>query len=297
MKRLEKQTKGYLSNVGPDIKVRRVLPSVEVRELNPFVFLDVMVPSVYAPNSADEPAGTGAHPHRGFATLTYMLEGEIEHFDSRGNHGVVSAGGAQWMLAGNGIVHDEKPTLSFLKAGGTRLGFQLWINVPKEQKALDPAYMPLPVEQIQSVELNGGATLKVIMGQYAEKTSPLPTYTPMAIYRVHLPAGQTTTLDLNEGWQTGIYLNTGQLQLGAAKDNMLGPKLAVISKSGQGLEVHNPTETEADFFVFTALPLTEPMLAHGPFVMNDERGIIQAYQDYELGKYGEITNYHMAVPA
>ena len=142
LKNVTKQTKGYLTSVGPELKVRRVLPSVEIRDLNPMIFLDVMEPKVYPADPNAQPHGTGAHPHRGFITFSYLLKGELEHFDSFGHRGIVSAGGGQWMKAASGIIHDEKPTLDFLKKGGEWEGFQLWINLPKAYKEDQPLYQP-----------------------------------------------------------------------------------------------------------------------------------------------------------
>lgn len=289
MKTIVKTTKGYLSNVGPEIKVRRVIPSVEIRDLNPFIFLDVMVPKYYEPNTRQEPTGTGAHPHRGFVTLTYMLEGEIEHFDSYGNRGVVQAGGLQWMKAGKGIVHDERPTPEFLKTGGTRLGFQLWVNLPAANKEDEPDYLPLVEKEVPAKILEGGTKISVLMGEYQDLKSPVPIYSPMAIYRLNIPAGATVNLEMQPVWVTGVYLNSGSVRIG--EQVLEGPRLATLTFTESWAQFTNVGDDALDLFVFTARPLTEPMLAHGPFVMSDEDGIIRAYRDYEAGKYGVISNY------
>lgn len=284
MKRLIKQTKGYLTNVGPEIKVRRVLPSVEIREMNPFFFLDVMKPLHFEPNSAPEPEGTGAHPHRGFVTFTYLMSGEVEHRDSYGHKGVVSAGGGQWMKAGSGIIHDERPTSAFLQRGGIQQGFQLWINLPKAHKEDKPAYMPLLSEEIPELALDGGL-MRILIGSYGGQTSKIPTYTPMALYHIRLDAGQSIKLDIPHDWDTSVYIESGKLQF--ADTIIEGPKLGLLSTGGDFV-AENLTDETADFFVFTGQRLEEPIAAHGPFVMNDEPGLVRAYNDFYAGKYGDI---------
>ncbi len=286
-KKIDKQTKGYLANVGPDIKVRRTLPSVEIRDLNPMVFLDVMRPLEHIANPNAVTNGTGAHPHRGFCTFTYVLSGEIEHFDSKGHHGVVKAGGGQWMKAGNGIIHDERPTLEMLRKGGIQQGFQLWINLPAAHKNDEPAYQPLHPEDVQEVSLSDGTVVRVLIGTFADKTSPIPTYTPQAVLHVKLAANSTIDLPLNQGWHTAIYLESGDVTI--AEQVVSGPKMVTISKAGDLVNLQNDNDHVQDLFILTALPLEEPMLAHGPFVMNNEAGIMTAYRDYELGKYGQIS--------
>ncbi|PWT70423.1 MAG: pirin family protein [Bacteroidetes bacterium] len=271
-----------------EYKIYRVFPDHEVRAVGPFVFLDY-VPSIL--HAADEPRkvvnGDGAHPHRGISTLTYVLNGEADHFDSNGHHAKVYSGGAQWMKAGNGIIHDEamNPDPNI----GDRLthGFQFWVNLPAKNKAEQPDYRPVQAAEMPKIPLDDNAGwLKVVVGSYSNLSSPIPTFQEQFIYHIQLQPGKTFSLPTKEGLEYAMFLPASA----AVVNDMpyTEQKLLLFDNREGIIEMNNPSDAPIDIIVFGGEHYSEPVVAQGPFVMNTQSEIATAYSEFFAGKYGKI---------
>lgn len=278
---------GRRADVG-EYQIYRILPNHELRAVGPFVFLDY-VPLVL--HAADEPRkavnGSGAHPHRGIATLTYVLNGEADHFDSNGHHAKVYSGGAQWMKAGNGIIHDE--ALNPDPHTGDRLthGFQFWVNLPAKQKAEQPDYRPVQANEIPKIILEDNAGwLKTVAGEYEGHTSPIPTYSTQFIYHIQLQPGKTFSLKTDNEQEYALFLPAADAVI---NNETYQAQSLLRFDTGEGtIEMKNPSDAAIDIIVFGGAPYTEPIIAQGPFVMNTQKEIATAYSDFFNGKYGHI---------
>lgn len=276
---------GHLAPIGPDLTVRRLMPVIGLKQVGPFVFLDHMGPMVQPPG--EQTLGTGSHPHRGFITFTYLFDGELEHYDSRGHHGIVAGGGAQWMKAASGIVHDEGPSAQMMQRGGLLHGVQLWINLPAANKGDTPEYMPLTADKVPVATLPGDeGTIRVLIGRYKGLQSPIPTYSPMLAYHVQAAPGATLSIPLPAQYQVGLFIPGGTIE--ADFQTLSGPILVVLEGEG-AIQFTNKNATIQDVLLLAGMPLGEPVMMRGPFVMNDTKGIDDAYNDYNAGKYGTIN--------
>ena len=275
--------KGTRADIG-DMTIFRILPNRYADAVGPFVFLDHIAPSNH---ETSKNSTTGAHPHRGIATLSYVLNGQDEHFDSFGNHAVVFSGGVQWMKAGNGIIHDER--LSYDTSSNVRLthGFQFWINLPAKNKAEKPEYMAVQSDEIPKRSLeNESGWLKVIAGNYQNLNSAIPEYTEQFIYHIHLYADQQFTIETREGLEVAAFLPLQNAQLNGL-EFQCGEFVEFDRKSGI-IEIKNPDDKALDIIVFGGEHYSEPIVAQGPFVMNTQQEITEAYLDFYDGKYGNI---------
>ncbi|NIG54685.1 pirin family protein [Chitinophaga sp. Cy-1792] len=278
---------GHRADVG-EYKIYRVLPDHEVRAVGPFVFLDYVPPVFHA---ADEPRkfvnGSGAHPHRGIATLTYVLNGEADHFDSNGHHAKVYSGGAQWMKAGTGIIHDEAMNPDPNTNDGLTHGFQFWVNLPAKNKAEQPDYRPVQAAEMPKIALADNAGwLKVVAGEYLQQTSPIPAYSEQFIYHIQLEAGKSFSLNALEGREYALFLPVS----GAVINDVAyrEQQLLVFDTAAGEIDIQNVTDSLLTAIVFGGAPYTEPIVAQGPFVMNTQKEIATAYNDFYEGKYGHI---------
>ncbi|MCU0696590.1 MAG: pirin family protein [Myxococcaceae bacterium] len=286
-RRVERVIRGHEARMGPGMTVTRVLPGARIEELNPFIFLDHIGPRSMAPASPTGREGTGAHPHRGIITFTYLLEGEGFHRDSLGNRSVVSAGGVQWMKAGNGIVHAEGPSAEQVRRGGAMHGLQLWLNLPAKDKESAPDYQSRRPDEIEEV-VREGAVVRVLLGSLGAARSTLPLFGPMFVYHARIAGGATTSLPVPATFEVAAYAPRGGIEV--ASSPLSRGELAVLHRGGELVALHNPTDVEADVLLLGAEPLDEPIVAHGPFVMNSEEGIVRAYEDFEAGHYGELRS-------
>lgn len=286
-KQISFTAQGQRADIG-DIVIYRILPNRYAEAVGPFVFLDHIAPTERPAGKPLIKAGTGAHPHRGIATLTYILSGEGEHFDSRGNHATVHSGGIQWMKAGNGILHDETLNPDSNSADGLLHGFQFWVNLPPAQKAEAPAYLSVASDEVPRAVLPEGAGwLKVIAGQYGELVSAIPAYSKQFLYHIHLNAGAQFTLPTDAGAEYAAFLPQHDLRIG--ETGVDAGDFIELDRVGGDLVLRNPADTGADVIVFGGEPYTEPIVAQGPFVMNTQQEIAGAYTDFFNGKYGEIS--------
>ncbi len=254
------------------------------RELSPFLLLDYAAPYQFAPGN--EKRGVGGHPHKGFETVTVAYEGELEHRDSSGGGGKIGAGDVQWMTAGNGIVHEEFHSQDFTRTGGTFQMVQLWVNLRAKDKSAKAGYQTLLKAQIPNVELPQDAgSVRVIAGEYNGHKGPAKTFTPINLWDVTLRAGKPAELPLPDGHTTAFLVLSGEVAVNGEQNAREGD-LAIFARVGDGITVK--AKTDARLLVMGGEPFDEPVVGHGPFVMNSRAEIQQAFEDYQLGRMGEI---------
>lgn len=279
------RTRGYRADVG-DVTVYRILANQYTHHVGHFVFLDYVPPTVR--KSKMVPNVGGAHPHRGIATLTYVLNGEAEHYDSRGNRATVYSGGAQWMKAGNGIIHDETMNADTKTDNPYTHGFQFWINLPAKHKKENPDYVAVQASEMPLLKLNdNGGWLKVVVGEYAGKTSKIPTYAKQFLYHIHLNPGKQFTLPAEKGLEYAVFLPQHDVTLNDM-DFKAGDFIGFDKEEAGIIEIVNKSQSEADIILFGGEKYAEPYVAQGPFVMSTQEEISEAYADYKNGKYGKV---------
>jgi len=278
-------TKGYSAAVGP-LSIQRMLPNRYANKVGPFVFLDYVAPVVKETITQN---GMGAHPHRGIATLTYILQGEVEHFDSAGNEAIIHSGGAQWMKAGTGIIHDENLNYDSQTESKFIQGFQFWINLPAKNKAEKPAHIAVQANDIPKKELpNESGWLKVIVGSYEELSSKIPNYSEQFLYHIQLKAGKEFTIEMIDKIEVAAFLPTQNALLNDIEFQK--GEFVEFDRSAGQIEIKNTSPTTIDILVFGGEEYKEQVVAEGPFVMNSQAEIANAYRDFYAGKYGEIKS-------
>jgi quercetin 2,3-dioxygenase len=272
---------GHETRDGAGVQLTRVLPAPGLRLLDPFLLLDVF----RSDNPKNYIAGFPPHPHRGFETVTYLLAGQVRHRDSAGHMGVVKAGGVQWMTAASGIKHSEMPE----QEDGMLQGFQLWVNLPAAEKMGPPAYQEFDPEQVAEETRSNGVRLRVISGTTMEGTSgPVTTTDSNAIYLdISMPASTDYSELIPPGFNAFIYLIDGSMQIGP--DRVSAGELATL-EDGDGVVIRSSEESR--MLLIAGRPIGEPVARHGPFVMNTQEEIEQAYRDYESGLFGEVEEPH-----
>ncbi len=262
---------GQSTTDGAGVNLTRIIGSPELNMLDPFLLLD----EFGSDNPDDYIAGFPSHPHRGFETITYMLNGKWQHKDSAGNEGKLGEGSVQWMTAGRGIVHSEMP----IQTDGLARGFQLWLNLPKEKKMIEPAYQDIESEQIPIVKEKAG-TVKVISGNFHGTVGPGQSHTPVLILDIQLLENSELTIPLTDGWNVFSFIYEGDVFAG---QKLSKGQLAVYEKDG---DVDFKTkDNKAGIFFVAGEPLNEPVARGGPFVMNTRGEILRAFEDYQNGKF------------
>jgi redox-sensitive bicupin YhaK (pirin superfamily) len=281
---------------GEGFPVRRAFAGVDLADLDPFVHLDQMGEVEYAPG---EPKGTPWHPHRGFETVTYMIDGTFEHSDSNGGGGVITNGDTQWMTAGAGILHIEKPPEALVVSGGLFHGLQLWVNLPRALKWAAPRYQDLRAREVALVSSSdGGALVRVIAGDIAGHAGPGSTYSPMTFLHATLSPGARLSLPWRVDYNALVYVLAGDGSVGADKRPVHTGQLAVFGP-GDAITITATTAQESrnpnlEVIVLGGRPIREPVAWMGPFVMNTREEVIQAYEDYQAGRLGSIPAIHGA---
>ena len=254
------------------------------KQLSPFLLLDFAGPADFAP--ASTPRGVGQHPHRGFETVTIVYDGEVAHRDSTGNGGTIGTGDVQWMTAGAGILHEEFHSPAFTERGGALRMLQLWVNLPAKDKSAPAGYQGITSAQIPSVDLPGGAgQVRVIAGVYDGHHGPAKTFTPMNVWDVRLHAGHKLNLELPDGWSTALAIVAGTVLVNGAQVAREA-QLVVMEQSGTTLSLE--ANGEASLLLMSGEPIDEPIVGYGPFVMNSQEEIVQAVNDFNSGKFGQM---------
>jgi len=270
---------------GEGFPVRRAFAGVDLRKLDPFIHMDQMGEVDYAPG---EPKGTPWHPHRGFETVTYLLDGTFRHQDSNGGGGLISDGDTQWMTAGRGLLHIEAPPEELVVSGGLFHGFQLWVNLPAKLKMTDPRYQDIRAGQVSLLSSpDGGALLRVIAGDVAGHPGPGITHTPIALVHVTLAPGAQLRLPWNPGFNALVYTLAGKGSVGPKKTSVHLGQLVVFG-SGDVITVEADAKEPMDVLILGGQPIREPVAAYGPFVMNTRAELAEAYEDFQKGRLGVI---------
>jgi redox-sensitive bicupin YhaK (pirin superfamily) len=271
---------------GEGFEVRRPFPSATCDQVDPFLLLDHMGPNAFAPGEAK---GAPTHPHRGFETVTYILEGETEHKDSLGNHGVLGAGDVQWMTAGSGVLHDEMPSRALRERGGTVHGFQLWVNLPADKKMTAPRYQEVPCARIPVGESpDGKVRAKVIAGEALGVRAVIDTHTPISYLHFTLEAGGAHLQPVEATHNVVAYVFAGRGRFGSQGLVAAEGDLVVFAPGGETVQLENDGKQPLELLLLGGEPLREPVARYGPFVMNTREEILQAFQDYEAGRFGSI---------
>jgi quercetin 2,3-dioxygenase len=255
---------------------------------SPFLMLDYGAPYRCEPRDVANgatPRGVGSHPHRGFETVTIAYSGEVAHRDSSGGGGLIRAGDVQWMTAGSGLVHDEFHSPDFSQAGGDMHMVQLWVNLPAKDKMTKPGYQAIAKADIPQVKLDAGS-VRCIAGSHAHSAGAATTFTPMNVWDVRIKSGQTMSLPQPEGWTTLALVQQGKVTVnGGAVTG--AAQLVMLSRSGT--EVSITASEDAQVLLLAGEPINEPVFGYGPFVMNTREEIIQAFEDFNAGKFGQIA--------
>lgn len=254
--------------------------------ISPFLLLDYAAPYHFDPTTAQR--GVGSHPHRGFETVTIAYQGEVTHKDSHGGGGTIKTGDVQWMTAGAGLVHEEFHSPTFAETGGLFEMVQLWGNLPAADKMTAPKYQAIEAEGIPVIQFDDGAGhIRVIAGQFAEQTGPASTFSPVNVWDGALKAGHAQYIHVPVDHNTLVVVLEGEMSLNGSQ-KVADHSIVLFANDGKA-EIQLEATTDAKFLVLTGKPLNEPIQGHGPFVMNSKNEIIQAFSDFNSGKFGEIA--------
>ncbi|MGY1727183.1 pirin family protein [Geodermatophilus sp. SYSU D01062] len=275
---------------GEGFPVRRAFAGVDLRDLDPFLHMDQMGEVEYAPG---EPRGTSWHPHRGFETVTYIIDGTFEHADSHGGGGTISNGDTQWMTAGGGVLHIERPPEHLVVSGGLFHGLQLWVNLPRAQKWVQPRYQDLRADRsVLLASPDAGAFLRVIAGDVAGHRGPGSTYTPMAMVHATVSPGATLDLPWDPSFNALVYVLSGAGSVGIDGAPVRTGQLAVLGPGDtvtvRGAERQESRTPALDVVVLGGRPIREPIAMYGPFVMNTRQELLDAFADHQAGRLGSI---------
>ncbi|WP_160710702.1 pirin family protein [Chitinophaga solisilvae] len=264
--------------------VRQSLPTMQFRFANPFIVIHHMPAKYFAPGSPEE--RLHPHPHRGFAPVTFMLQGQGYHRDNAGNAMTVTAGDVQWMFAGKGILHSEGPSAAFLAEGGNYELLQLWFNVPAAHKAEDPYYQYIRADQMPAVAASAGVELKLAGGEYEGQKGPLFNFTPITPIWGSIAAGRQVKLQATPGYWTLLYVVDGSLTVNG--NTVTGYHLVVFDKDDPQQDINITANENTRLLYLSAAPINEPVAAKDNFVMNTQEEITQAFEDYKNGLFGTL---------
>lgn len=271
--------------VGDGFPVRTMFSYDQMgKHISPFLLLDYAGPAEFTPTT--QRRGVGQHPHRGFETVTIVYKGEVEHRDSTGNGGVIGPGDVQWMTAASGILHEEFHSEAFARRGGTLEMVQLWVNLPAKDKMADAGYQTLVDGDIPVLPLaNDAGHLRLIAGEFAGTHGPAHTFTPIDVWDLRLNAGKAVTLDLHAGRNTALVILSGTVLVNGEEVARQG-QLALFERDGDRITLES--NEDAKVLLLSGEPIDEPIVGHGPFVMNTEQEIHQAFADFQSGKFGQM---------
>lgn len=271
-RKIAKQIRGQRAVDGAGVRLVRVLGSNDVKDFDPFLMMD----SFDSTDPADYVAGFPMHPHRGIETVTYLISGQIDHEDSLGNKGTISSGECQWMTAGSGILHEEMP-----KASKKMLGFQLWLNLPREEKMTEPEYLAITNDMIPRIK-SGNGSVGVLSGSFKEAKGVTPKHIPASIYDVELPAGEEITIPTKSDETVYIFLIEGE---GMTDNQNIPEKTAVLFGQGDSVTVTASPKRDLRFIFFSGKPLHEPIAWGGPIAMNTQQELSLAFDELRRGTF------------
>lgn len=271
--------------VGNGFPVQNIFSYNDIAEkISPFLMMDHAGPTVFPPTQ--DKLGVGQHPHRGFETVTIVYQGGVSHRDSSGGGGTIGPGDVQWMTAASGLIHEEFHSEDYARQGGPFEMIQLWVNLPAKDKMSKPGYQGMTTEDISNVTLaNNAGIARIIAGTLGNAQGPAHTFTPMNVWDLRLNAGRTLSLALPSGHTIALYVLSGALKVGA--QTVEATEMAVMER--EGTELVADVTQDAVVLLLSGEPLNEPIVGHGPFVMNTRAEIMQAMQDYNNGKFGQIV--------
>lgn len=286
-------TAGIINSVetleGAGFLVRRPFPKSSFSGFDPFLLLDELGPVDLEPGQAQ---GAPDHPHRGFETVTYVLAGRLEHKDSQGQTGQLGPGDVQWMTAGAGVVHSEMPEAEFKRTGGRLHGLQLWVNLPQRDKMMAPRYQEIAAAQIPTAQTeDGSVTVKVIAGAALGAKAVIETRTPIIYLHFTLQPGATIVQPVPQEYNAFAYVLEGAGWFGADQERAGDGQMVLFAQDGEEVTLTNPAEATGplELLLIAGVPLNEPVVRYGPFVMNTEAEIVQAISDYRNGRMGSIN--------
>ncbi|MCW2822593.1 MAG: yhhW 4, partial [Marmoricola sp.] len=285
VKQLIEAPKGY---EGDGFPVRRAFAGVDLRDLDPFVHMDQMGEVEYAPG---EPKGTPWHPHRGFETVTYIIDGVFDHHDSHGGGGTITNGDTQWMTAGSGLLHIETPPEWLVQSGGLFHGIQLWVNLPRDAKMSAPAYQDIRSREVALLaSADAGALVRVIAGSVDGREGPGSTHTPMTLVHATVEAGARLDLPWDVDFNALVYVLSGRGTVGVEARPVQTGQTAVLGAGDYLTVIADGTQESRspglDVIVVGGRPIREPLAWAGPFVMNTKAEVLEAYQSFQRGDFG-----------
>eukprot|EP01035_Chromulina_nebulosa_P020711 gene20711-26851_t len=270
--------------VGDGFLVRPVFADKAfTNDISPFLMFDYGAPRTVEANPSKS-EGVGAHPHRGFETVTIVFQGEAEHADSGGGTGTIGAGDVQWMTAGSGVIHQEFLSKNFMKHGGTIEAAQLWVNLPAKNKWIKPRYQAILKQNIPVIPLdNDSGNVRVIAGKFHETSGPAETFTPLNVFDITLNKGKRVAFEIESGYNTILFVRSGEIITGSTNQKLGLEQVAILTTDGSNIEIEATTENTA-ILLLSGLPLNEPIAHGGPFVMNTRSELNEAFSDFQSGK-------------
>lgn len=265
--------------------IRQALPSAKADSIDPFLLLHHAVLKV-DPTVDVKHTGVGPHPHRGFSPVTFIFKGGVHHRDSRGNSHVVYEGGTQWMNAGMGVIHSERPPIDIHELGGVQELIQLWINTPAANKMEEPAYIPVSKEETPVVSSEDQlAEVQVVAGEFKGIKGPIVPHTSINMFTIRMKKGAQLEIPFAESHNAFLYVLNGTIEL-SEQEEILAHYLVSFHKDGEGISILAKEDTIV--LMGTGEPLNEPVVSHGPFVMNNQTQLLEAFRDYQMGKMGVL---------
>jgi len=273
--------------VGDGFRVHNFFPSdtlIGEKGMDPFFLMDYN--SQWNIPPSEKQRGVSVHPHRGFETVTIAYHGKVAHHDSEGNSGVIGEGDVQWMTAGAGILHKEYHEKEFSKNGGIFQVVQLWVNLPKEFKMTRPKYQPVRKQDLTRVDLDGGSYVELIAGNYMDRTGPASSFTPVNLFNAHLKKGTVAGFSFSKDFNTGLLVAEGQINI---NDSEIAQVDNFVYFLHDGDNISIEAIEDSILLVMSGEPINEPIASGGPFLMNTEDEISQAFNDYYSGKFGYLA--------
>ncbi|UMQ41316.1 pirin family protein [Chryseobacterium sp. Y16C] len=274
--------------VGDGFRVHNFIPGVsgmDMKRMDPFIMLDYN--SKFHFNGTETPRGVGVHPHRGFETVTIAYQGKVQHHDSAGGGGIIGKGDVQWMTAAKGVLHKEYHETEWAKEGGIFQMVQLWVNLPSKDKMSNPKYQSIKNSEMKKVDLGENGFVEIIAGTYQDQQGPATTFSPVHMMNAKLKKGGKAAFDFPANFNTAALVIEGSILVNG-EEKVKTDHLTLFKNEGESFTIE-ATE-DAVVLIISGQPLNEPIYPHGPFVMNSREEIIQAFEDYNLGKFGYLAD-------